>query len=104
MLKRKPQAVARRVDEVYVGSAGDAFALPIDAKRVLVCLVTDVKSAQAGPLYRGIKVGCWRALTAGTGPVPSSDAIQISDRMASIVTFDANGDISGVAVVKKQPA
>ena len=104
VLRRRPQATARRVDEVYSGSPGDAFALPIDAKRVLVCLVTDVKPAQAEPLYRGIKVGCWRALTAGTGPVPSSDAVQLSDRMASIVKFDAKGDISGVVVVKKQPA
>ena len=103
ILKRKPQAVARRSSRVYSGAPGDVYLLPIDATHKLACKITDVKPGQAAPLYRGIKIACWRIVATGL-PVPSSDAIQISDRMAAIVSSDAKGVFGTAVLVKQQPA
>ena len=103
LLKRKPQAAFRRSEQVYSGVPGDVFLLPISATRKLACVITDVKPAQAAPLYRGIKIACWRIVRSGL-PLPSSDAIQISDRMASIVRGNAKGVFGTTVLVKKQSA
>ena len=103
VVKRKPQAAARRSARVYAAAPGDVYLLPIDATHKLACKITDVKPGQAVPLYRGIKIACWRIVRTGL-PVPSSDAIQISDRMAAIVHADTNGVYGSTVVVKRQPA
>lgn len=103
VLKRKPQAASRRSERDYSAVPGDVYLLPIDATHKLACKITEVKPAQAAPLYRGIKIACWRILQTGF-PVPSSDAIQISDRMASIVRGNARGVFGTTVLVKQQPA
>ena len=102
VVKRKPQAAARRSARVYAAAPGDVYLLPIDATHKLACKVTDVKPGQAVPLYRGIKIACWRIVRTGL-PVPSSDAIQISDRMAAIVHADTKGVFGSTVLVKRQP-
>ncbi len=103
LLRRKPQAALRRSKQVYIGVPGDVFLLPISATRKLACVITDVKPAQAIPLYRGIKIACWRIVRSGL-PLPSSDAIQISDRMAAVVRGNVKGVFGTTVLVKKQPA
>ena len=103
ILKREPQASARRSSRVYSGAPDDVYLLPIDATHKLACKITDVKPGQAAPLYQGIKIACWRIVRTGL-PVPSSDAIQISDRMAAIVSSDAKGVFGTTVLVKQQPA
>jgi hypothetical protein len=103
VLKRKPQARVRRSAREYVAVPGDVYLLPIDANHKLACKITAVKPGQAIRLYQGIKIACWRIVRTGL-PVPSSDAIQISDRMAAIVHSDAKGVFGSTVLVKKQPA
>lgn len=102
LLKRKPQAASRRSDPAYTGVPGDVFLLPISATRKIACVITDVKPEQAIPLYRGIKIACWRIVRSGL-PLPNSDAIQISDRMAAVVRGNAKGVFGTTVLVKKQP-
>ena len=101
VLKRKPQAAARRLARVYAAALGDVYLPPIDATHKVAYKITDVKPGQAIPLYQGIKIACWRIVRTGL-PVPSSDAIQISDRMAAIVHADAKGIFASTVLVKKQ--
>ena len=103
LLKRKPQAASRRSGRVYTGVPDDVFLLPIDATHKLACKITEVRPGQAIPLYQGIKIACWRIVRSGL-PVPSSDAIQISDRMAAVVHGNAQGVFGTTVLVKKQPA
>lgn len=102
ILRRKPQAAARWSSRTYTAFPGDVFLLPIDPTHKLACRVTRVKPGQAAVLYQGVKIGCWRILRTGF-PVPHSDAVQISDRMASIVRADAKGVFNRTVLVKKQP-
>lgn len=102
ILRRKPQAATRRSSRTYTALPGDVFLLPIDPTHKLACRVTSVKPGQAAVLYQGVKIACWRILRTGF-PVPNSDAVQISDRMAAIVRADATGVFNRTVLVRKQP-
>lgn len=107
VLKRTPQAAggaatAGRAAKVYPASPGDSFGLPIDTAHIIGCRVIEVLPSQAAkPLYRGIKVACWRATE--KAPVPRSEGVEISDRFAAAFRFDAKGNVTAGILVKAQP-
>lgn len=95
-------APARAGDTVYTLGAGHAFGLPVDAHHSLVCNIANITSAQAAPLYRGIKVGCWKTLD--TLALPNSGCVQISDKLANVCHMGADGAVDRVVLLKRQPA
>jgi hypothetical protein len=95
ILRRKSEMA--RVHRLGVGRT---FAIPVTATVDLGCKVINVTDTSLAPLYRGVKVSCWRA---DTGPLPSSYGVSISDRMAGIFRFDAQGRVSAEGVVRRQP-
>ena len=105
LLKRVPQLAGHRsasaAGKVYAGLPGDTFGLPIDKTHILGCRVVDVKPSEAVALYQGIKIACWRA--DNEFPVPNSNGVQISDRMAAAYSFNAKGVVTKTLLVKRQP-
>lgn len=105
LLKRVPQLARHRsgsaAGKVYAGRPGDTFGLPIDKTHILGCRVVDVKPGEAVALYQGIKIACWRANN--EFPVPNSNGVQISDRMAAAYSFNAKGVVTRTLLVKRQP-
>lgn len=91
-----------RATKVYRVRTGDLFGLQISAKISLGCQVINVTSTLVEPLYRGVKVSCWRATA--TSPLPSTYGVSISDTMAGVFLFDAKGRVSTSGKVYRQPA
>jgi hypothetical protein len=98
VMTRHPQA--RR--KVYQARVGDVFGWQISSTTSLGCRVLNVTSAAVAPVYRGIKVSCWRATS--TSPLPNTYGVSISDSMAGIFRFDAKGNVSTWGVIRRQPA
>ncbi len=99
IFKRKPQARGRTA-KVYRLGVGDAFGFPITSKINLGCKVIDVTDTSVAPIYRGVKVSCWRATD---NPLPSSLGVSISDKFAGVFQFDADGGVSSNGIVRAQP-
>lgn len=97
VFKRKPQAR----HTVYKARVGDLFGLQIDSKTTLGYRVLNVTSTLVGPVYRGVKVSCWRATT--TAPLPGTYGVSISDKMAGVFRFDAKGRVTTWGVMRRQP-
>lgn len=93
---------ARAGGKVYKLGAGNAFGLPVDARHILVCNIVNVTTTEAAPIYRGIKVGCWKTLD--TLALPNSGCVQISDKMANVCHMGPDGAVDRVVLLKKQPA
>jgi hypothetical protein len=98
VFKRKPQAR----HTVYKARVGDLFGLQIDSTTSLGCRVLNVTSTLAGPVYRGVKVSCWRATA--TAPLPGTYGVSISDKMAGVFRFDAQSRVTSWGVMRRQPA
>lgn len=97
VFKRKPQAR----HTVYKAGVGDLFGWQIDSQVSLGCRVLNVTSTLVGPLYRGVKVSCWRATA--TTPLPGTYGVSISDKMAGVFRFDAKGRVTSWGVMRRQP-
>ena len=95
----KRKAAARRT--VYRVRPGDVFGIQITSKVALGCHVLNVTSTLVEPLYRGVKVSCWRATA--TTPLAKTYGISISDKFAGAFRFDARGRVTTWGVVHKQP-
>jgi hypothetical protein len=63
---------------------------------------TTLTSTLVGPIYRGVKVSCWRATA--TSPLPSTYGLSISDKMAGVFRFDAKGRVTTWGVMRRQPS
>ena len=96
VFKRKPQAAKK----VYRVQVGDRFGLVISSSVSLGCQVINVTSTLVGPLYRGIKVSCYRATA--TAPLPSTYGISISNKIAGWFRFDAQGRVTKQGAVWRQ--
>lgn len=97
IFKRRPAAAHR----VYKLRVGDVFGLQITDEIALGCHVIDVTSTSVAPVYRGPKVSCWRATA--TAPLPATDGVSISDKMAGVFRFDAQGRVSKWGIMRRQP-
>ena len=100
IFKRKPQERGRTA-KVYRLGVGDLFGFQIDSKIALGCRVIEVTEGSVAPIYRGVKVSCWRA-TSDT-PLPNSLGISISDKFAGVFQFDADGAVRPNGLVRAQP-
>ena len=100
------QPIARRPEQhaagrVYRLKAGDAFGFPLPARVNLGCKILDITDRRLRPIYRGVKVSCWRARK---DPLPRTYGVTVSDRVAGIFRFDAHGRVSPAgAVTRPQP-
>ncbi len=90
----------QRSGTVYRASVGDVFGLQISSTVSLGCSVLNVTSTLVGPLYRGIKVSCWRATS--TAPLPNTYGVTISDKLAGVFRFDTKGHITTWGVMRRQ--
>ena len=86
----------------YRVGVGEGFGLGVSAKVNLGCRVIDVTSTLVGPLYRGVKVSCWRATE--TAPLPNTYGVSISDKLAGVFRFDAKSRVTTWGFVRRQPA
>jgi hypothetical protein len=100
ILKRRSTAL-RAAERVHRVRVGDVFGFPITSSTSLGCKVLRITDPKLDPLFRGVRVSCWRATT--TAPLPRSWGMSISDRMAGVFRFDARGEVSSVGVVRRQP-
>ena len=100
IFKRKPQTRARTA-KVYKLGVGDLFGFQITSKIALGCRVLDITDKSVAPIYRGVKVSCWRA-TSDT-PLPNSLGVSISDKFAGVFQFDAKGNVRSNGIVRPQP-
>lgn len=98
VFKRKLQRAAK----VYRVRAGDVFGFQIDANISLGCQVINVTSTLVGPLYRGVKVSCFRATA--TKALPSTYGVSISDKMAGVYLLDAKSRVTSAGKAFRQPA
>jgi len=99
VIKRGP-ASARTSGATYRVAVNDVFGIIVDAKIDLGCKVLDITTTTVAPIYRGVKVSCWRATT--TAPVPMSWGISLSTKFAGVFKFDAHGNVTNTGAVKKQ--
>lgn len=100
IFKRKLQG-RERAGKTYRARVGDLFGLQISAARSLGCKVIDVKSRNLAPLYRGVKVSCWRATTRSA--LPNTYGVTISDKLAGVYRYDGKGRPSKDVVLRRQP-
>ena len=98
VFKRKPQSR----QTVYKAHVGDLFGWQIDSKVSLGCRILNVTSTLAAPVYRGVKVSCFRATA--TAPLGGTYGVSISDKMAGVFRFDAQGRVTTWGVMRRQPA
>lgn len=96
--KRTPQARTK----TYTLGVGDEFGMQLTSTVAIGCQVINVTSTLVEPLYRGIKVSCFRATS--TRPVGNAWGISIADRFAGSFWLDAQGRTTTKGVVRKQPA
>lgn len=96
--KRKPQTRSKQ----YALAVGDEFGMQLTSKVALGCQVINVTSTLVGPLYRGVKVSCFRATT--VKPLGNAWGISISDRFAGSFWLDSYGRLTTKGVVRKQPS
>jgi hypothetical protein len=101
IFKRRLQGIATARSATYRVRVGDLFGMPIDSKINLGCRVINVTDTSFEPLYRGVKVSCWRATT--TAAVPRSYGVSISDKFAGVFAFQANGKLASNGFVRRQP-
>lgn len=97
VFKRRLQSHAR----VYRVRIGDLFGLQLTSKVSMGCRVIRVTSSLVQPLYRGIKVSCWRATA--TAPLPTTYGVSISDKFAGVFRFDGKGRVTTWGWMRKQP-
>jgi hypothetical protein len=97
VFRRKLQAART----VYKAKTGDLFGLQLTNTIGLGCRVIDVTATNLAPVYRGVKVSCWRATA--TQPLPNTYGVSISDRFAGVFRFDAKGKPTTWGVMRQQP-
>lgn len=85
IFKRRLQAATK----VVRANVGDGFGLALPNGVDLGCRVIDITDTTTPVRYRGIKVSCWRSK--GQSPVPTSYGVTISDKIAGVFRFDAQG-------------
>jgi len=100
IFKRRPAARGRAA-KVYRVDVGDVFGLQITSKIALGCKVINVDDPSAAPVYRGIKVSCYRATA--ESPLPNSLGVSISDKFAGVFQFDSKGAVSSNGIMRTQP-
>lgn len=66
----------------------------------LLCQIVKVTKG-VPPLYRGVKVGCFRADAAG--PLPSAYGVALTDRFAGVFRFDSSRNAGPNIFVRAQP-
>jgi hypothetical protein len=103
--KRKPKRLFERVPQVaasplVLGGGGRTYRLGVGktftlAGTRLVCQILNVTSGVTD-IYKGIKVGCFKATPGGYG-------IAVSDRFAGVFKFKRNGEAGPNVFVKLQP-
>lgn len=102
---RKPRRIFERTPQVAAASlvlagGGRTYELGVGktftlAGTRLACQIVNVTSGVAD-VYKGIKVGCFKATPGGYG-------IAVSDRFAGIFKFKRNGEAGANVFVKLQP-
>jgi hypothetical protein len=66
----------------------------------VLCQILEVTKGVA-PLYRGVKVGCFRANT--NGVLPSTYGVAMSDKFAGVFRFDSKANPGPSVFERKQP-
>lgn len=99
IFRRRLQSRASAAKVVQVG-VGDGFGFPLGGGVNLGCRVLDIKDTSLQPLYRGVKVSCWRS---SSDPLPNTYGVSISDRMAGVFAFDDDSEVLGDGIVRRQP-
>lgn len=97
VFERRLQSHAR----LYRAAVGDLFGLQLSSRVSIGCRVIRVTSSLVQPLYRGLKVSCWRATSAA--PLPRTYGVSISDKFAGVFRFDSKGRVTTWGWVRKQP-
>lgn len=97
VFNRRLQSHAR----VYRAHVGDLFGLQLTKRVSIGCRVIRVTSSVVQPLYRGLKVSCWRATA--TAPLPQTYGVSISDKFAGVFRFDSKGRVTTWGWMRKQP-
>jgi hypothetical protein len=92
---------ARTAATVYTASVNDVFGIVVTRTVNLGCKVIDVTSTAYAPLYRGLKVSCWRATR--TESLPLTWATSLSVKFAGVFKFDAHGNPTATGVLRVQP-
>jgi hypothetical protein len=100
VIRRGTQS-ARRAGSVYTLGVGDVFGIIVTDKIDLGCKVLDVTSTAYDPIYRGVKVSCWRATTVGA--LPFTWGISLSVKFAGVFKYDAHGNPTATGALRKQP-
>ena len=90
-------AVAGKATKTITLGVGKVFGL---AKTDILCQILKITKGVA-PLYRGVKVGCFRADTSGV--LPSTYGVVLSDKFAAVFRFDAQGNAGPSLFERKQP-
>jgi hypothetical protein len=103
--RREPKRLFERLPQVaasplVLGGGGRTYRLGVGktfalAGTRLVCQILNVTSGVA-EIYKGIKVGCFKATPGGYG-------IAVSDRFAGVFKFKRNGEAGPNVFVKLQP-
>ncbi len=102
ILKREPQSatgpdLALTTAKTIRLRSGTTFQLKGTS---ILCQILTVTSGVA-PLYRGTKVGCFRA--DGVGPLPRSNGVAVSGKFAGAFAFKANRKPGPSFFERKQP-
>ena len=92
----------KRASKVYRLGVGNTFGFAINQRVALGCRVLNITNRSLAPVYRGVKVSCWRATA--TKPLPHTYGISISNKFAGVFAFDAKSRVGKDAIVKRQPA
>lgn len=102
IFRRAPQSAAAQVLDLaaaktYRLSSGTTFRV---MKTSVFCQILTIRSGVA-PLYRGIKVGCFRA--DGVGPLPKSNGVVISNKFIAAFSFKADRKAGASFFERVQP-
>ena len=95
-------ALRRAAGKVYQLKPGSLFGFPLSSKLSLLCsIIDDRKATDVAPLYRSVKVGCWRHTDK---PLPGSFGVAISEKVAGVYRYDAQGHAGANVTLHRQPA
>jgi hypothetical protein len=98
VFKRRLQATKR----VYRVHVGDSFGLQITPSVALGCQVINVTSTLVAPMYRGLKVSCFRATA--THALPNTYGVSISGKVAGWYRIDSKSRVTSQGKVWRQTA
>lgn len=85
----------------YTLRPGDQFGMAGNGGTTLGCKVLRITDTSLAPVFRGVRVSCWRATDTA---VPRSYGTTISDRMAGLFRFDAKGAVEAAwGILRRQP-